>query len=119
MKSSLEKLNRIRGLMNERGIDVYVIPLNDPHLGEYIPDHWRIIEWLTGFSGSAATVVITDLLAGLWTDSRYYIQADSQLIGSGCTFMKQSLSLIHISEPTRLGMISYAVFCLKKKKKNK
>src|SRR5665648_423814 len=90
MKSSLEKLNRIRGLMNERGIDVYVIPLNDPHLGEYIPDHWRIIEWLTGFSGSAATVVITDLFAGLWTDSRYYIQADSQLIGSGCTFMKQS-----------------------------
>lgn len=69
--------------MKKCGIDVYIIPVSDPHLGEYVPDHWRIIEWLTGFTGSSATVVITDSFAGLWTDSRYFIQADKQLRGSG------------------------------------
>ncbi|MCU0461759.1 MAG: aminopeptidase P family protein [Bacteroidales bacterium] len=59
------------------------MPLADPHLGEEIMDHWKIIPWLTGFTGSAATVVITDSFAGLWTDSRYFIQAEKQLAGSG------------------------------------
>lgn len=74
--------------MKDRGIGTYIIPAHDPHLGEYVPDHWRIIEWLTGFSGSAATVVITDSFAGLWTDSRYFIQAEKQLHGSGFILMK-------------------------------
>ena len=91
MNSSKEKLGLIRGLMKERGIDLYIIPVNDPHLGEYVSDHWRIIEWLTGFSGSAATVVVTDSFAGLWTDSRYFIQAQKQLCGSGCVLMEPLL----------------------------
>ena len=66
----------------------YIIPSTDPHLGEYIPDHWQIIKWLTGFTGSAATVVVTDSFAGLWTDSRYFIQAERQLAGSGFEFVK-------------------------------
>jgi Xaa-Pro aminopeptidase len=91
MNSYKEKLGCLRGLMKESGIDVYIVPVNDPHLGEYVPDHWRVIEWLTGFSGSAATVLVTGSFAGLWTDSRYFIQADSQLKGSGCVLMKPIL----------------------------
>jgi len=76
--------------MRNSGIDVYLIPSTDPHLGEYIPDHWRIISWLTGFTGSAGTVIVTDTFAGLSTDSRYYIQAENQLKDSGFVLMKPS-----------------------------
>ena len=77
--------------MKDGNIDIYIIPSTDPHLGEYIPDHWRIIAWLTGFTGSAATVIITDSFAGLWTDSRYFIQAENQLTGTGFVLMKPLL----------------------------
>ena len=73
--------------MKENNIDIYFIPTGDPNMGEYIPDHWRIIPWLTGFTGSAATVIVTDTFAGLWTDSRYFVQAQNQLLNSGCVFM--------------------------------
>lgn len=74
--------------MEENNLDAYIIPVTDPHLGEYVPAHWRIISWLTGFTGSAANVVITKDFAGLWTDSRYFIQAAGQLEGSGFELMK-------------------------------
>ena len=74
--------------MKDGGIDMYIIPMSDPHLGEYIPEHWQIISWLTGFTGSAGTVVVTDSHAGLWTDARYFIQAVRQLSGSGFEFMR-------------------------------
>jgi len=74
--------------MKSSGIDAYIIPTSDPNMGEYIPDYWKVIPWLTGFAGSAATVVITDTFAGLWTDSRYFVQAENQLAGSGFVLMK-------------------------------
>ncbi len=83
MISFIEKLALLRASMKENKIDAYIIPSTDPHLGEYVPDHWRIITWLTGFTGSSATLVVTDSFAGLWTDSRYFIQAENQLVGSG------------------------------------
>jgi len=86
-----EKLTHIRSALLQEGINFYIIPSSDPHLGEYIPDHWQIIRWLTGFTGSAATVIITDTFAGLWTDSRYFIQAEKQLLGSGFEFVKPGL----------------------------
>jgi Xaa-Pro aminopeptidase len=86
-----EKLDRIRLSMHERGIDVYIIPVTDPHFGEEVPDHWRIIAWLTGFTGSAATVVVTDSYSVLWTDSRYFLQATEQLRDSGFILMKPSI----------------------------
>jgi Xaa-Pro aminopeptidase len=88
MKSSIEKLTMLRASLKEFSIHFYIIPSTDPHLGEYIPDHWRIIEWLTGFTGSAGTVVVTDTFAGLWTDSRYFVQAEKQLHDSGFVLMK-------------------------------
>ncbi|HCC71045.1 MAG TPA: Xaa-Pro aminopeptidase [Bacteroidales bacterium] len=89
-------LESIRQKMKESGIDAYLIPITDPHLGEYVPDHWRIIRWLTGFTGSAANVVITHNFAGLWTDSRYFIQAENQLKGSGFEMVK--LKIPHTPE---------------------
>jgi Xaa-Pro aminopeptidase len=86
-----EKIALLRAAMKESSIDTYVIPSTDPHLGENIPDHWRIIVWLTGFTGSAATVVVTESFAGLWTDSRYFIQAERQLAGSGISLMQAKL----------------------------
>jgi len=88
MNKSAEKLALLRAALDQNNIDAYIIPSSDPHLGENIPGHWRIIEWLTGFTGSSATVVITDSFAGLWTDSRYFIQAQDQLAGSGFRLIK-------------------------------
>jgi Xaa-Pro aminopeptidase len=88
MNPFAERLTAVRSSMLQKGLDFIVIPLSDPHLGEHVPDHWQIIRWLTGFTGSAATVVITSTFAGLWTDSRYFIQARRQLAGSGCQFVK-------------------------------
>ena len=85
---SAQKLEFLRAALKYKGIDTYIVPSTDPHLGEYTPDHWQIIRWLTGFTGSTATVVVTDNFAGLWTDSRYFIQAEKQLTGSGFGFVK-------------------------------
>jgi Xaa-Pro aminopeptidase len=93
MNSSRIKLAQIRRSMKERGIDAYIIPENDPHLGEYIPGHWRIVQWLTGFTGSSATVVIAKKFADLWTDSRYYLQAEEQLYGSGFSMKKLNVPI--------------------------
>ena len=81
-----EILENLRKSMSESSIDVLLIMPTDPHLGEYVPDHWRIIHWLTGFSGSVATIVITHNFAVLFTDSRYFIQARDQLKGSEYQF---------------------------------
>jgi Xaa-Pro aminopeptidase len=94
MSQSVEKLALLRAAMKQNGIDAYIIPLSDPHIGEYIPDHWKIITWLTGFTGSAATVVVTDSFAGLWSDSRYFIQAEKELAGSGFELVKPAGSVI-------------------------
>ncbi|MCX6255374.1 MAG: aminopeptidase P family protein [Bacteroidia bacterium] len=91
MNPSVEKLGLLRAAMKEKNIDVYIIPSTDPHLGENIPDYWRVIAWLTGFTGSTAMCIVTDSFAGLWTDSRYFIQAENQLSGSGFVQMKPKL----------------------------
>ena len=90
------RLAEVRALMKRKGLDALIVPSSDPHLGEYVPDHWRIIRWLTGFTGSAATVIITGKFAGLWTDSRYFIQAEEQLTGSGYELVK--LKIPHTPE---------------------
>jgi Xaa-Pro aminopeptidase len=87
MHHSLEKLALIRSSMKEAGLDAYIISDTDPHIEEYVPEHWRTIEWISGFTGSSATLIITQCFAGLWTDSRYLIQAEEQLTGSGILLM--------------------------------
>lgn len=77
-----ERIAAIRELMIREGLDAYIIPSSDPHQDEYIPPCWQFRSWLSGFTGSAGTIVITADTAGLWTDSRYFLQAEKQLIGS-------------------------------------
>jgi len=83
-----QKLSALRSLMSKNNIDAYIIPMTDPHMSEYVADHWRAIKWFSGFSGSTANVVVTKDFAGLWTDSRYFIQAESQLQESGIELVK-------------------------------
>jgi len=91
MNEFTERLSRLREAMKNAKTDAYIIPAADPHLGENIPDYWRIIKWLTGFTGSAATVVVTDSFAGLWTDSRYLLQAGKELHDSGFSLVNPVL----------------------------
>ncbi|MDA3790645.1 MAG: aminopeptidase P family protein [Desulfobacula sp.] len=76
------KIDCIRQLMRDSNISAVIIPSNDPHQSEYVAEHWQARKWITGFSGSAGTAVITIEHAILWTDFRYYIQAEKQISGS-------------------------------------
>lgn len=75
-------------MMVEQGIAAYVIPSSDPHISEYLPDRYKCIQWASGFTGSAGTLVITADFAGLWTDGRYFVQANEQLQGTGFELVK-------------------------------
>lgn len=86
--SPAQNIAALRRLMAERGFDAYVIPVTDPHMSEYLPEHWKALRWASGFTGSAATLVVTKDFAGLWTDSRYFLAAEQQLAGSGVELVK-------------------------------
>ena len=77
-----EKIAKIRERMAENHIDAVIVPSADPHMSEYYSEHWKTRAWLSGFTGSAGSFVITQSVAGLWTDGRYYVQAEKQLSGS-------------------------------------
>lgn len=83
-----ERLIKLRTLMNEKGIDVYIVPTADFHQSEYVGEHFKARKFITGFSGSAGTAVITKKEAHLWTDGRYFIQAAKELEGSTVNLMK-------------------------------
>lgn len=92
MKKNFEYLERLRKVMKEKGIDACVISGTDPHQSELPPRHWRGREWLTGFeseNGTNGTAVVTADEALCWTDSRYFIQAEAQLDGTGFKMMKE------------------------------
>lgn len=77
-----DRVSALRQSMAQHGIDACVVLSSDPHLSEYLPEHWQIRQWLTGFDGSAGTLVVTADDAGLWVDSRYWEQADTDLAGT-------------------------------------
>ena len=81
----------LRELMNKKGISACIIPGTDPHASEYIAEYWKERVWISGFNGSAGTAVITLNKAGLWTDSRYFLQGTEQLSGTGIELIKQGL----------------------------
>ncbi|MBL7005517.1 MAG: aminopeptidase P family protein [Spirochaetia bacterium] len=86
-----ERVSALQKIMNQKQIDAYIISGSDPHQSEITPQRWAVREWISGFTGSAGTVVVTQEKAGLWTDFRYYIQAEKQLKNSGITLFKQGL----------------------------
>lgn len=88
---TIERISKLRSIMASKNISAYIIPSSDPHLSEYIPDCWKARAWLSGFSGSAGTLVVTNKFAALWTDSRYFLQAEEELNGSGIELCKMGL----------------------------
>lgn len=82
------RLAALRAAMHQHGVTATLVPSADPHLSEYLPEHWQARAWLSGFTGSAGTLIVTADHAGLWTDSRYFSQAEQQLAGSGIALMK-------------------------------
>ncbi|MFC5741051.1 aminopeptidase P family protein [Dyella tabacisoli] len=83
------RLAALRQAMRQHNVSACLVPSADPHLSEYLPEHWQARVWLSGFDGSAGTLIVTARHAGLWTDSRYFTQAEQQLAGSGIALMKQ------------------------------
>lgn len=86
------RLKSLRELMIRENLDAYVVYSQDSHGSEYVPDYWRSRAWISGFSGSAGTFVITREEAGIWTDFRYYIQAEQELEGSGITLYRSGMT---------------------------
>ena len=86
-----KRLEALRTWMQAEKADAFIIPSTDPHISEYVAPHWQSREWISGFTGSAGTVVVTRDKAGLWTDSRYFLQAAQQLEGTGIDLYKEML----------------------------
>lgn len=92
MKQSIkERIHALRMTFRPNNIKAFIIPSTDPHLSEYVAPYWMSREWISGFTGSAGTAVILMNKAGLWTDSRYFLQAEKELEGSGITLYKEML----------------------------
>ena len=83
-----DRLTALRALMKEHGVDAYLVLTDDFHASEYVGEHFKCRAYMTGFTGSAGTLLVTHDMAGLWTDGRYFIQAEQQLIGSGVTLFR-------------------------------
>ncbi|RMG84937.1 MAG: aminopeptidase P family protein, partial [Bacteroidetes bacterium] len=86
-----EKLSALRAAMRAHHIDAYIIPSADPHQSEYVADHWKSRAWISGFTGSAGTVIVTQKEAHVWVDSRYFIQGEMQLRGTDFELKKQKI----------------------------
>ena len=82
------RIERLRASMAERGVDAVLVPSSDPHLSEYLPAHWQGREWFSGFTGSMGTLAVTADAAALFADSRYWVQAEAELQGSGIELVK-------------------------------
>ena len=86
-----ENIKKLQSLMKEKGIDIYIIPTSDFHQSEYVGEYFKGRKFLSGFTGSAGTLVVTLDKAYLWTDGRYFIQAQQQLEGSDIILMKMAM----------------------------
>ncbi|RQH02980.1 aminopeptidase P family protein [Paraburkholderia dinghuensis] len=85
-----ERIAALRAAMTRASVDAVLVPSADPHLSEYLPPRWQGRQWLSGFTGSVGTLVVTKDFAGVWVDSRYWVQAEHQLTGTGIVLMKMT-----------------------------
>jgi len=79
------RIDALRAALRRHGVDACLVPSADPHLSEYLPEHWQARQWLSGFTGSMGTLIVTTEFAGVWADSRYWVQAEAELAGTGIT----------------------------------
>ncbi|WP_131669311.1 aminopeptidase P family protein [Psychrobacter pygoscelis] len=83
-----DRIDNLRKTLTTNDLDAIIVPSADPHLSEYLPEYWQARKWLSGFTGSVGTLVVTKDFAGLWTDSRYWVQAADQLADTGISLQK-------------------------------
>ena len=83
-----QRIAALQKLLKEAGIDYYIVPTADYHNSEYVNEYFKVREFLSGFTGSAGTLVVSAKEAGLWTDGRYFVQAENELKGSGIVLYK-------------------------------
>jgi Xaa-Pro aminopeptidase len=102
-----ERIEKLRAVMRRKEISACIVPGTDPHASEYIAECWKERVWISGFTGSAGTAVIALEKAGVWTDSRYFLQGETQLAGTGIDLMKMGL-------PETPGMVGWIISTLKK-----
>lgn len=113
-----EKLAALRKIMDRESLDAYIVSGTDPHNSEYLPSAWKQREWISGFTGSMGTVVVLKEDAGLWTDTRYFIQAEQQLKGSGIKLHKLRVPdavdypewlALNLPSGSRVGLDSFCI----------
>ena len=102
-----ERIEKLRAVMRRKEISACIVPGTDPHASEYIAECWKERVWISGFTGSAGTAVIALEKAGVWTDSRYFLQGETQLAGTGIDLMKMGL-------PETPGMVGWIISTLTK-----
>jgi len=102
-----DKVAALRKLMKSNKMDAYYVPSADPHQSEYLPEAWKLRAWLSGFTGSAGELVVGAREAGLWTDGRYFLQAEAELKGSG-------IKLMRLGEPDTPSMEAWVASQLRK-----
>ncbi len=91
-----KRLAALREVMQQEHLGAFIVPSTDPHGSEYVPEHWKCREWLSGFNGSTGTLVVTAGSAAMWTDSRYFIAASEQLTDTGIELMKERVAGIPV-----------------------
>ena len=93
-----KQLEELRVQMKKHNIDIYIVPTTDYHGSEYVNDYFKCREYISGFTGSAGTLAVTQDTAALWTDGRYFLQAEAQLSGSGIELMQTTAEIpsLHI-----------------------
>ncbi|HCC94338.1 MAG TPA: peptidase M24, partial [Flavobacteriaceae bacterium] len=91
MEKITDRLSALREVMKQNGVSATIIPGTDPHGSEYLPNRWKERTWISGFNGSAGTAVVTLEKAAVWTDSRYFIQAEDQLKDTTFELMKMRM----------------------------
>jgi Xaa-Pro aminopeptidase len=101
-----ERIEKLRNQMSERGIEAYIVPSSDPHQSEYVAEHYTARTFITGFTGSAGTAIITLNDAILWTDGRYFIQAESELKDTGVSLFKMGEPEVPTVEEFLKGSLS-------------
>lgn len=118
MNTIQQRLEDLREVMRREHLAAFIFPSTDPHQGEYVPDHWKGREFISGFNGSAGTAVVTMTSAALWTDSRYFLAAEEQLKGTEFQLMKlkiegtptiaqwlnSQLSTLNVQRSTEVGI---------------
>ncbi len=92
------RVEHLRSWLRQHGLAAYIFPSTDPHCGEYVPDHWKAREWISGFDGSAGTAVVTLTHAAVWTDSRYWLAAEQQLEGTPFELVRCSRNVVTAAE---------------------